>query len=115
VTADGRGVVSHAGSRLLADLAEVTGLSEGYSQALAGSRERRSCHDPGRVLVDVAVLLADGGESISDLAVFARAARGVRAGRLARGGVAGAGRRGRRGRGDRPEHRGLLAQTLRGR
>jgi hypothetical protein len=27
-------------------------------------------HDPGRVLVDVAVMLADGGEAISDLAVL---------------------------------------------
>ncbi len=70
VTADGAGVVSHAGSRLLADLAEVTGLVEGYSQVLAGLRERRSRHDPGRVLVDVAVMLADGGEAISDLAVL---------------------------------------------
>lgn len=70
VTTDGRGVASHAGSRLLADLAEVTGLGEAFSEALAGLRERRSAHDPGRVLVDVAVMLADGGEAISDLAVL---------------------------------------------
>ncbi len=70
VTADGRVVVSHAGSRLLADLAEVTGLTEGYSQVFTGLRERRSRHDPGRVLVDVTVMLADGGEAISDLAVL---------------------------------------------
>ena len=70
VTADGRGVASHAGSRLLADLAEVTGLAAAFSDGLAGLRERRSRHDPGRVLVDVAVMLADGGEAISDLAVL---------------------------------------------
>ncbi|MDP9479536.1 MAG: transposase, partial [Actinomycetota bacterium] len=58
VTCDGRGVVSHSGSRLLADLAEVTGLTGAFSEATAGLRERRSAHDPGRVLVDVAVLLA---------------------------------------------------------
>jgi len=70
VTADGRGVASHVGSRLLADLADGTGLTNGYSSALAGRRERRSRHDPGWVLLDLAVLLADGGEAISDLAVL---------------------------------------------
>jgi Transposase DDE domain group 1 len=33
-------------------------------------RERRSRHDPGRVLIDLAVMLADGGEAISDLGVL---------------------------------------------
>jgi hypothetical protein len=70
VTSDGRGVASHAGSRLLADLAEVTGLPQAFSDALGGLRRRRSRHDPGRVLVDVAVMLADGGEAISDLSVL---------------------------------------------
>ena len=70
MTADGRGVASHAGSRLVADLAEVTGLTAAFSEALGGLRRRRSRHDPGRVLVDVAVMLADRGEAISDLALF---------------------------------------------
>jgi hypothetical protein len=70
VTADGQGVASHAGTRLLGDLADAVGMSAAFSDALAGLRERRSCHDPGRVLVDVAVMLADGGEAISDLAVL---------------------------------------------
>jgi hypothetical protein len=33
-------------------------------------RQRDTGHDPGRVAVDVAVMLADGGEAISDLAVL---------------------------------------------
>jgi len=70
VTADGSGVVSHAGARLLADLAEATGLGQALSLALAPMRQRDGGHDPGRVAVDVAVMLADGGESISDLAVL---------------------------------------------
>ncbi|GAA4474271.1 hypothetical protein GCM10023170_096430 [Phytohabitans houttuyneae] len=70
VSADGRGVVGHAGARLLADVAEVTGLTEACSDALAGLRQRRGVHDPGRVAVDLAVMLADGGEAISDLAVL---------------------------------------------
>ncbi len=52
---------------MLADLAEVTGLTGAFSGGDRGLRERRSAHDPGRVLVDVAVLLADRGETISDL------------------------------------------------
>jgi hypothetical protein len=70
VSADGRGVVGHAGARLLTDVAEVTGLAGACSDALAGLRQRRGVHDPGRVAVDLAVMLADGGEAISDLAVL---------------------------------------------
>jgi hypothetical protein len=70
VTADGRGVVGHAGTGLLADVASVTGLVAGFSEALSCLRLRRSTHDPGRVAADVAVLLADGGEAIADLAVL---------------------------------------------
>jgi hypothetical protein len=70
VTADGAGVVSHAGSRLLADIAQVSGLDAGFDAVTAAGRRRRSAHGPGRVLTDLAVMLADGGEAISDLAVL---------------------------------------------
>jgi Transposase DDE domain group 1 len=70
VTADGAGLVSHAGSRLLADLAAATGLDAGLGEAGWFGRARRSAHDPGRVLTDLAVMLAEGGEAISDLAVL---------------------------------------------
>ncbi len=66
----GSGVVSHAGSRLLAELADRAGVTGLFSDVLAGSRERRAGHGPGRVLVDLAVMLADGGTTISDLAVL---------------------------------------------
>jgi hypothetical protein len=67
VTADGEGLVSHAGAALLVELADRVGLTAGLSDALAGTRERRSAHDPGRVLRDVAVMLADGGDCVTDL------------------------------------------------
>jgi Transposase DDE domain group 1 len=70
VTGDGRGVVDHVGARLLADLADATGLSAAMSEALAPLRQRDRGHDPGRVAVDLAVMLADGGEAIADLAVL---------------------------------------------
>ena len=70
VSADGRGVVGHAGARLLADVADVTGLTDQLGQALAGLRQWRGGHDPGRIAVDLAVMIADGGEAIADLAVL---------------------------------------------
>ena len=70
VTADGRGVASHAGTRLLADVADAAGLSAAFEDASGHARQRRSGHRPGRVLADLAVMLADGGEAISDLAVL---------------------------------------------
>jgi len=63
-------VVSHAGSRLLADLADATSLTSAFSNALYRLRPRGTGHDPGRVAVDLAVMLADGGEAIADLAVL---------------------------------------------
>src|SRR5688572_16237159 len=58
VTADGRGVVGHAGTRMLADLADATGLSAALAEALAPLRQRDRGHEPGRVAVDLAVMLA---------------------------------------------------------
>jgi hypothetical protein len=70
ITGGARGVVGHAGTRLLTDLADRTGLSGGFVDALGLGRVRRAVHEPGRVAVDLAVLLADGGETIADLAVL---------------------------------------------
>jgi len=71
VTTGGRGVVAHAGARLLCDLADRLGLSDGLSAAMAPTKRRRRGHDRGRVLVDLAVALADGATAISDLRVLA--------------------------------------------
>ena len=70
VTADGEGLVSHAGAALLVELADRVGLTGALSQALECTRERRSAHDPGRVLRDVAVMLADGGDCVTDLEAY---------------------------------------------
>jgi hypothetical protein len=43
------------------------GLTAGLSVRLAGIKQRRRGHDPGRVIRDLAVMLADGGECVSDL------------------------------------------------
>ena len=70
VTGDGKNVVAHVGSRLLCDLADELGLTAGLSVAMAPTKQRRRGHDRGRVLVDLAVMLAGGGETISDLATL---------------------------------------------
>ncbi len=71
VSADGAGVVSHAGSRLLADLADQTTLTAQLSAVFAERVAPQTAHDPGRVLTDVAVMIAGGGEAISDIATLA--------------------------------------------
>lgn len=70
VTGGGKGLVNHVGARLLADVADAAGLSEGLSVAMAPTKQRRRGHDRGEVLVDVAVAIAAGGEAISDLATL---------------------------------------------
>jgi Transposase DDE domain group 1 len=70
VSADGEGLVSRAGAALLVELADRFGLTGALSEALGPTRERRSAHDPGRVLRDVAVMLADGGDCVTDIEAY---------------------------------------------
>ena len=69
VGGDGAGVVAHAGSVGLRLLGDRTGLTAEMSKALT-RRGFAPVHDRGRVLVDVAVMLADGGEAIADIDVL---------------------------------------------
>ena len=64
VRADGEGLVSHAGAFLLVELADRLGLTQALSEAMAPTRERRSAHDPGVVVRDLAVAVADGGDCL---------------------------------------------------
>lgn len=68
VTADGEGIVSHAGLALLRQLADVSGLTGGLSKALAS--DRLLIHDRGRVAADLACAIGDGAEVISDFRVM---------------------------------------------
>ena len=69
MTGDGTGVVAHAGSVATRMLADRTGLTAELSKVLR-RRSFTPVHDRGRVLVDVAVMLTDGGEAISDIEVL---------------------------------------------
>jgi hypothetical protein len=56
---------------LLAAFCQRIGLTDLLCAALADTRERASRHAPGRVLAGLAVMIADGGRCVSDLAVLA--------------------------------------------
>ncbi|HXL90433.1 MAG TPA: transposase [Streptosporangiaceae bacterium] len=69
VTGGGTGIVSHAGLGLLRRLADKTGLTGGFSRALWSGRVLG--HDRGRVLADLACVIAGGARAISDFRVLA--------------------------------------------
>ena len=70
VSADGTGVVDHCGAAALAELADTLGLTAALSQRPSRRRRRRSAHDPGVVLRDLVVSIADGATGLADLAVL---------------------------------------------
>ncbi len=67
VRADGDGLVSHAGSALLAQVADRIGLTPALGIAVGEPELRAGGHDRGRVVRDLAVMLADGGDCLADL------------------------------------------------
>jgi hypothetical protein len=70
VSADGRGLVSQAGALLLAEAARVTGLGQGLPAGLARWRAPRAVHDPGKIVTDLVMALALGGDCLADIAVL---------------------------------------------
>jgi Transposase DDE domain group 1 len=67
VTTDSNGVVGHAGAALLRELADRLGLTRALGWGQQGARRRQP---DAAVLRDLAVMLADGGDCLSDLAVL---------------------------------------------
>ena len=70
VSADGHGLVSQAGVLLLAESLRATGLGPGLTAGLARWRAPRAVHDPGKILTDLVVALALGGDCLADVAVL---------------------------------------------
>ena len=68
VDADGGSAVSQAGGVLLTSTVRAVGLDVALSQALAPWRPQLARHDPAKVLIDLALTLALGGDACSDLA-----------------------------------------------
>ena len=69
VTADGAGLVGHAGAVLLRKAADQAGLTPGLAAALRKAG-KSPVFDRGVVLVSVAAAIALGGTSMSDIAVL---------------------------------------------
>ncbi|WP_285491653.1 IS1380 family transposase [Amycolatopsis taiwanensis] len=68
VDAAGNGVVSHAGAVLLADTARALGLDRELSAALGPWRRPMAVHDPGKIVLDLAMALVIGGDCLADIA-----------------------------------------------
>ena len=70
VSADGRGVVSHAGTALLRELATETDLAGGVTGALLDTYRGVPVHLPGQVFADLAVAIADGADAVTGIEVL---------------------------------------------
>jgi hypothetical protein len=66
----GRGVVSQAGAVLLVETVRKSGLDTAISAALAPWRKPRAVHDPGKILLDVALAVALGGDCLADVGML---------------------------------------------
>jgi hypothetical protein len=69
VTANGHGVLAHAGAAAPRLLADRVGLTGALSAAMGGNKNGRG-HDRGRVLVDAAAAMADGLDTIRRMGVL---------------------------------------------
>src|SRR6266545_2428687 len=69
-------VVSQAGAVLLVETVRKSGLDAALSRVLASWRRPRAVHDPGKIVLDVALAVALGGDCLADVGVL-RAEPGV--------------------------------------
>jgi hypothetical protein len=70
VQGDGGAVISQAGGVLLVETVRKAGLDTAISAALEPWRKPRAVHDPGKVLLDLALAVALGGDCLSDVALL---------------------------------------------
>lgn len=69
VDTSGRAAVGAAGGVLLTETVRTSGLDVALREELARWRKPAARHDPAKVVVDLALMLALGGDACSDLAV----------------------------------------------
>jgi Transposase DDE domain group 1 len=70
VSGDGTGIVSLAGGLLLGRALRAAGLDRGLEEALERWRPARAVHSPGKIITDLAVAVALGGECLADVAML---------------------------------------------
>ena len=64
------GAVGQAGGVLLTETIAVTGIGRELSAALTPWRKPLAIHDPAKVITDLAVTLALGGDCLADIALL---------------------------------------------
>lgn len=67
VRSGGHGVAAHVGLHALGTLADQLGLGASLSSRSTPRGERAPLHDRGKVLVQLSLVLAGGGESCADI------------------------------------------------
>ncbi|WP_371778509.1 IS1380 family transposase [Streptosporangium subroseum] len=70
MSADSSGLISQSGTLLLLETLRVTGLDHALSEQLQRWQPTRAIHDPGKIIADLAVSLALGGDCLADIALL---------------------------------------------
>jgi Transposase DDE domain group 1 len=70
VSADGTGIVSQAGGLVLTRALRAAGLDRGLDAGLERWRRPRAVHSPGKIITDLAVAVALGGDCLADVAML---------------------------------------------
>jgi hypothetical protein len=70
LSVDGAGVVCQAGGLLLTETLRVSGLDRALSAGLEIWRAPRAVHDPEKIVADLALSLALGGDCLADIAML---------------------------------------------
>jgi Transposase DDE domain group 1 len=70
VSCDGRGIVFQTGALLLSEALRVTSLDQALTAGLARWGAPRAVHDPGKIIADLVMTLALGGDCLADIAVL---------------------------------------------
>src|SRR3954466_15362988 len=63
----GASVVPNAGSAVLLRTAQIVGLTGALQEALVSGRRPFARHDPGKIVLDLAISLAIGGDCLADI------------------------------------------------
>ena len=66
----GESLISTSGASLLLQTASISGLATGLSQVLAPWRKPLAVHDPAKIVLDLAVAVAVGGDCLADVSLL---------------------------------------------
>ena len=70
VESGGESLISTSGASLLLQTASVSGLAQSLSTGLAPWRKPMAVHDPAKIILDLAVAIAVGGDCLADVALL---------------------------------------------